>query len=140
MNTHPQKTKEILDNFHFPRALGHVPQIAYSHHEKVDGTGYPMGLSDDQLPLGSRIIAVADVFDALTSPRDYPKYAFGKTLDCDIMPLPKVISILEQGAGSHFDTDVVGAFLSCLPTILIRHRGRRFQPEYVDDVIRSTNS
>ena len=140
MNSHPQKTKDILDKFYFPRALRHVPQIAASHHEKVNGKGYPMGLTGDQLPLGSKIIAVADVFDALTSPRDYPKYAFGKTLDCDIMPLPKVISILKKDAGSHFDTDVVAAFLSCLPEILFHHKGGRFQPEYVDDVINSLNS
>jgi len=140
MNTHPQKTKEILDNFHFPRALRHVPQIAACHHEKVNGKGYPMGLSGDQLPLSSRIIAVADVFDALTSPRDYPKYAFGKILDCDIMPLPQVISILEKDAGSHFDTNVVAAFFSCLPEILFHNRGGRFQPEYVDDMINSLNS
>jgi len=140
MNTHPQKTKEILDNFHFPKALRHVSQIAASHHEKVNGEGYPMGLSGDQLPLGSKIIAVADVFDALTSPRDYPKYAFGKSLDCDIMPLPKVISILKKDAGSHFDPNVVAAFLSCLSDILIQHRGGRFQPAYVDEVINSLKS
>ncbi|MBL6994837.1 HD domain-containing phosphohydrolase [Desulfobacula sp.] len=140
MNTHPQKTKEILDKFHFPRTLRHVPQIAACHHEKVNGKGYPMGLSGDQFPLSSKIIAVADVFDALTSPRDYPKYAFGKTLDCDIMPLPKVISILKKDAGSHFDTIVVAAFLSCLLEILFHHRGGRFQPEYVDDMINAMNS
>jgi response regulator RpfG family c-di-GMP phosphodiesterase len=140
MNTHPQKTREILDNFHFPRALGQVSQIAASHHEKINGKGYPDGLTGDQLPLGAKIIAVADVFDALTSPRDYPKYAFGEFLDCDIMPLHKVISILKQDAGSHFDPDVVSAFLDCLSGILRLHRGGRFQPEYVDDTIRSLNS
>lgn len=140
MNAHPKKTKEILDKFHFPKALQHVSQIAASHHEKVNGKGYPKGLSGDQLPLGSKIIAVADVFDALTSPRDYPKYAFGESLDCDIMPLTKVISILKKDAGSHFDTTVVAAFLSCLPEILSHHRGGRFQPEYVDEMINFLNS
>jgi len=140
MNTHPKKTREILDNFHFPRTLRQVPKIAASHHEKINGKGYPDGLIGDQLPLGAKIIAVADVFDALTSPRDYPKYAFGKTLDCDIMPLKKVISILKQDAGSHFDREVVAAFLDCLPGILQLHRGGRFQPEYVDDMIRSLKS
>lgn len=140
MNTHPQKTKDILDKFHFPRALRNVPEIAASHHEKVNGKGYPLGLSGDQLPLGSKIIAVADVFDALTSPRDYPKHAFGKTMDCYIMPLPKVISILKKDAGTHFDTNVVAAFLSCLPKILFQHREGRFKPEYVGDIINSLNS
>ncbi len=140
MNTHPHKTEDILNNFHFPRTLRHVPEIAGSHHEKIDGTGYPRGLSNDQFPMGSKILAVADVFDALTSPRDYPKYAFGKTLDCVIMPLPKVISILKKDAGSHFDTIVVDTFLTCLAEILFHHRGRRFKPEYVDDTINSLNS
>ncbi|MBT7261357.1 MAG: response regulator, partial [Desulfobacula sp.] len=80
MNTHPLKTKDILDNFHFPRTLRHVSKIASSHHEKVNGKGYPLGLKSGQIPMGAKIIAVADVFDALTSPRDYPKYAFGKIL------------------------------------------------------------
>ncbi|MDP2268433.1 MAG: HD domain-containing phosphohydrolase, partial [Deltaproteobacteria bacterium] len=80
MKAHPAKTKTILDNFHFPRHLRQVPEIAYRHHERMDGTGYPEGLAGHKLSLSSRIIAVADVFDALTSRRDYPKYAFGETM------------------------------------------------------------
>ena len=87
MKSHPTQTKTILDNFHFPRHLRDVPELAYRHHEKVDGTGYPDGLAGNQLPMGSRIIAVADVFDALTSRRDYPKYAFGQTMDSELMSL-----------------------------------------------------
>ncbi len=117
MNTHPLKTKQLLDNFYFPRTLRHVPWIAACHHEKIDGTGYPLGLTGSQIPLGSKIIAVADVFDALTSPRDYPKYAFGKTLDCNILPLEKAIAILKNDVGTHFDPDVVTSFLECLPEI-----------------------
>jgi response regulator RpfG family c-di-GMP phosphodiesterase len=71
MNDHPAKTRSILDKFHFPKRLRPVPVIAAYHHEKIDGKGYPYGLSGERLPLGSRILAVADVFDALTSRRDY---------------------------------------------------------------------
>ncbi len=137
MNTHPVKTKAILDKFHFPKGMQEVPDIAVHHHEKVNGQGYPDGLTGDQLPLGSKIMTVADVFDALTSRRDYPKYASGETLNGDPMPLPMAISILKKEAGTHFDPDVVAAFLSCLPQALLLYRGDHFPPEYVDDMIRS---
>jgi response regulator RpfG family c-di-GMP phosphodiesterase len=135
MNTHPLKTKNILDNFYFPKALRHVPELAACHHEKIDGTGYPHGLTGDQIPLGSKIIAVADVFDALTSPRDYPKYAFGKTLACNIMPFSKVLAILKTDAGTHFDPHIIDTFLGCLPDILLDQKDSRFTPEYVSDAI-----
>ena len=132
MNTHPVKTKHILEKFHFPRSLQDVPDIALYHHEKVNGKGYPSGLTGDQLPLGSRIMAVADVFDALTSRRDYPKYTCRETFDCEPMPLQKAISILRNDAGSHFDPEVVEAFLRCLPEALALHRGAHFPAPYVD--------
>ncbi len=139
MKTHPVKTKDILDKFHFPRHLKQVPEIACRHHEKMDGTGYPDGLTGDKLPLGARIIAVADVFDAMTSRRDYPKYTSGKTLDCEPMPLPQVINLLREQAGSQFDLQVVEAFMKTLASILLLHRGEHFPPSYVDDTIHFFN-
>lgn len=135
METHPTKTKTILEKFRFPKALQGVPEIAVHHHERVDGTGYPDGLTGDHLPLESKILAVADVFDALTSPRDYPKYADEEILSSDPMPLPKVISILKSGAGSQFDPDIIDTFMKILPKALLLYRGSHFKPEYVDDVI-----
>ena len=72
------------------------------HHEKVDGSGYPYGLSSDKIPLWSRIIAVADVFDALTSNRPYrtPMHA------------GEAVEFLMGGAGSNFDFDIIHSFLS----------------------------
>jgi HD-GYP domain-containing protein (c-di-GMP phosphodiesterase class II) len=137
MNTHPLKTKAILDEFHFPKGLREVPDVALHHHEKVNGEGYPDGLTGEQLPLGSKIMTVADVFDALTSRRDYPKYASGETLNGEPMPLSMAVSILKKEAGSHFDPDVVAAFLRCLPQALMRYRGDHFPVEYVDNTIRS---
>ena len=136
MNTHPAKTRAILNNFHFPRSLRGVPEIAGAHHERVDGSGYPEGKSGDALSLGSRIIAVADVFDALTSPRDYPKYTLQETRECGPMPLNDAISLLQQEAGTHLAPDVVAAFLRCLPEALLHFRSQHFSPEYVDGTLR----
>lgn len=83
-------------------------QIALTHHEKWDGTGYPKGLKGQQIPLYGRIAALADVFDALSSTRCY-KQAF----DID-----EVLNIIDQDAGSHFDPTVVAAFKQGLPRIL----------------------
>jgi HD-GYP domain-containing protein (c-di-GMP phosphodiesterase class II) len=136
MKTHPTKTKAILDKFHFPRSLVQVPDVACHHHEKMNGTGYPNGLTGDKLPRGSKIIAVADVFDALTSRRDYPKYTAGLILKSEPMPLGRAIDILKEQAGTKFDPQIVAAFLQALPQALLLHRGKHFPPAYVDPTIR----
>ena len=133
MSTHPAKTKQILDKFHFPKSLRTVPEIAGSHHEMVNGRGYPEGLTAEQIPFGAKIIAVADVFDALTSRREYPKYAGKDTLDQCPMPLSTAISLLRKDTGSHFEQKVVAAFIRCLPAMLERNRGNHFPTEYVDE-------
>jgi putative two-component system response regulator len=78
--------------------------IAHYHHEKWDGSGYPEGLAGDLIPLPARLMALADVFDALISRRAY-KAPF---------PLEKAVEIIREGRGSHFDPDVVDAFLARL--------------------------
>jgi putative two-component system response regulator len=77
-------------------------EIAYYHHEKWDGNGYPKGLKNDGIPLTARITALADVYDALTTKRVY-KPAF---------PHNKAKAILEEGSGTVFDPDIVAAFIS----------------------------
>lgn len=136
MNTHPSKTRVILDKFRFPRILRSVSDVACHHHEKIDGSGYPDGLTDDQIPLGSKIIAVADVFDAVTSQREYPKYVGQTTMGQEPMSLMKAVLLLQEEAGSHFATEVVSAFLRCLPKALLLYRGDHFTAEYVDETIR----
>ena len=78
--------------------------IAYTHHEKVDGTGYPKGLKGDEIPIEGRIAAVADVFDALTTNRVYRK-AF---------PLPTAVEMMKEGRGTHFDAELLDSFLDSL--------------------------
>jgi PAS domain S-box-containing protein len=77
-------------------------EIAFSHHEKWDGTGYPRGLKGDKIPLSARIVALADVYDALTSKRVY-KEAFSHE---------KAIEIITGDRGTHFDPEVVDAFVA----------------------------
>jgi putative two-component system response regulator len=91
----------ILDGCSSP-VIELARSIALTHHEKWDGSGYPLGLAGEQIPLEGRITAVADVFDALSSKRPY-KPAF---------PLAKCISILEEGRAKHFDPRVLDAFFS----------------------------
>lgn len=76
-------------------------EIAYSHHEKWDGSGYPQGLKGTDIPLCARLMAVADVYDALISKRIYK----------DAMPYEEAVSIITTSTGQHFDPDVIEAFI-----------------------------
>ena len=78
-------------------------EIALSHHEKWDGTGYPAGLAGDAIPAAGRLMALADVFDALTCRRIYKLP----------MPIAQACQIITEGRGTHFDPDVVDAYLAC---------------------------
>ena len=81
--------------------LGLAREIALTHHEKWDGTGYPQGLKGEDIPLGGRLMALADVYDALVTRRVYK----------DAMPHEEAMRIIIDGRGTHFDPDVVDAFL-----------------------------
>jgi putative two-component system response regulator len=81
--------------------LMYAKEIAYGHQEKWDGSGYPEGLTGDAIPISARLMAVADVYDALISRRVYKEG----------MPHEKAVSIIREGRGSHFDPDMVDAFL-----------------------------
>jgi putative nucleotidyltransferase with HDIG domain len=90
--------------------LFHVAsQIAYTHHERWDGSGYPQGLAGQAIPLAGRIVAVVDVFDALTHERPY-KPAW---------PVREAVEEIRRGAGSHFDPAVVAAFEALDPAALL---------------------
>jgi putative nucleotidyltransferase with HDIG domain len=106
MQEHTTLGSRILANANAP--LLRVSEIiALTHHEKWDGSGYPRGLRQDEIPLEGRIVAVADVFDALTSERCY-KEAF---------PLEEAVKTIEADSGRHFDPKVVRAFLKGIARI-----------------------
>lgn len=93
--------------------LSVAKEIAYGHQEKWDGSGYPEGLSGEAIPVSARVMALADVYDALISRRVYK----------DGMSHEKAISILMEGRGTHFDPDVVDAFMAIQDEILeIAHK------------------
>ena len=84
--------------------LNVAKDIAHYHHEKWDGSGYPEGLTGDAIPIAARLMALADVFDALISQRAY-KPPF---------PFEKAVAIISEGRSCHFDPDIVDAFLARL--------------------------
>jgi putative nucleotidyltransferase with HDIG domain len=101
MRKHPVHAFEMLSPIAFLRPALEIP---YCHHEKWDGSGYPRGLREAQIPLAARIFAVVDVWDALRSDRPYrPAW-----------PDDKVIAHIQEQSGSHFDPLVVAAFLEML--------------------------
>lgn len=99
MKTHPAIGSQIIGDSTSP-LLQTAASIALTHHEKWDGSGYPAGLQGEAIPLVGRIVAIADVFDALTSQRPYKK----------AWPLELALSTLQQSSGSHFDPSLVKPF------------------------------
>jgi len=102
INDHARMSKEMLDKLPFPKKLRRVPEIAGSHHEKLNGKGYPQGLSAEQLSLESRILALADIFEALTA-SDRP-YKDAKKLS----EVAKIISFMVKDG--ELDPDLVKFF------------------------------
>lgn len=98
---HVQITYNILENIGLNEDFKEINEIACSHHEKYDGTGYHRHLKGEDIPYGGRILAVSDVFDAITSKRHYR----------DKMPIVNVIDILLKGRNTHFDAKLVDVFL-----------------------------
>jgi putative two-component system response regulator len=111
MKTHTTLGRDAIE--HAERALSievdflrTAKEIAYSHQEKWDGSGYPEGLSADDIPISARLMAVADVYDALISRRVYKAG----------MSHEKAVALIEEGSGSHFDPDIVDAFMEAAET------------------------
>ncbi len=96
---HPAKTREILERIRFPKRLRDVPLIASSHHERLDGSGYPAGLKGEEIPFLARILAVADVFEAMTSRRTYR----------EPMHIVEVMREIQAGRGTLYDPRCVDA-------------------------------
>lgn len=106
---HATLSNSILSKIHFQSHLRDIPKLASSHHERIDGTGYPKKLKGEQIPLGGKVLAVCDVFDALTSRRQYR----------DRMAIENVIEILEDETGTSFEPYVVYQFKNIPLNVLI---------------------
>lgn len=107
MKTHTRIGHDILRKSNAP-IFKLAAEIALCHHEKWEGSGYPDGLRGEAIPESARVVAVADVFDALTMRRPYK----------EAWPIERVVAALREGSGVHFDPRMVAAFLSILPRIL----------------------
>jgi len=108
MMKHPEFGATIIGEHENSELLNMARVVALTHHEKWNGKGYPNGLAGEEIPLVGRIVAIADVFDALTTERPYK----------DAWPVEKAVKLIEEESGQHFDPKLVVAFVKCLPEIL----------------------
>lgn len=104
---HPAFGYEIIGE-HKSELLEEARTVALTHHEKWNGTGYPSGIKEDEIPVSGRIVAIADVFDALTSKRPYKQP----------WPVEKTVDLMKEESGQHFDPKYVQAFLDAMPDVL----------------------
>ncbi|MFH1227112.1 MAG: HD domain-containing phosphohydrolase [Planctomycetota bacterium] len=118
MKHHASKTKEILDNIFFSREIREIPHIASTHHEKLDGTGYPLGLRAEQISKAARILAIADVYDALVAQdRPYKK----------AMTHEQALVILEEDKGLKFDAEILDLFRNKKLYLIERRQASRLK-------------
>ena len=115
MRTHPEVGRRLIERIPFLR--GALP-IVYHHHEKWDGSGYPLGLRGEAIPLGARIFSVADALDAMTFDRPYSK----------AIPYEAARREIERCAGTHFDPEVVKTFLSIPEAVFDEIHRRSLEP------------
>jgi putative two-component system response regulator len=107
MRQHPAFGAEIIGK-HNSELLKEARVVARTHHEKWNGKGYPAGIKEEEIPASGRIVAIADVFDALTSKRPYKQP----------WPVEKAVDLIKEESGQHFDPKLVPAFLEAIPEIL----------------------
>jgi len=101
IQSHAKKTRELLEKITFEGSYQKIPEIAGAHHEHMDGSGYPDGLKGTEIPLGARIIAVADYFEALTAKRHYRSP----------MSIYSAVTQLIFASGDHLDEEIVNTFI-----------------------------
>jgi HD-GYP domain-containing protein (c-di-GMP phosphodiesterase class II) len=110
MRSHAGKTIEILSRVYFTKDMRKIPEIAGMHHERLDGTGYPSGLKNGEIPQEGRILAVADVFHALLQERPYKKAFTPREAlaECKKLTAPHIGRFGDE-EGTHLDIEVVDA-------------------------------
>ncbi|KZN45326.1 HD domain-containing phosphohydrolase [Pseudoalteromonas luteoviolacea] len=124
INKHMDITLEMLEALPFPKHLKRVPEFAGGHHEKMDGTGYPKGLTRDQMSVPARIMAIADIFEALTA-ADRPYK--------DAKPLSECLFIMgKMKLGDHIDPDLFDVFVSS--GVYLEYARQYLKPEQIDEV------
>lgn len=122
INKHAKITADILGQLPFPKRLANVPVYAASHHEKLDGSGYPRGLGKDALPLQARILAIADVFEALTAAdRPYKE-------PMNLSQAVKIMGFMKED--NHIDPDIYDLFVS--NQLHIDYARKQMKPEQID--------
>ena len=124
INDHIVVTINMLNELPYPKHLRNVPEFAGGHHEKLDGTGYPMGLTKSQMSVQARIMAIADIFEALTA-RDRP-YKKGKTLSQAM----RILGFMRNDA--HIDVDLFDIFVK--EKIYLKYAESYLDPEQIDEV------
>nr|WP_246173004.1 HD domain-containing phosphohydrolase [Thermochromatium tepidum] len=105
---HPEIGAAILGGRHASALMDLARTVALTHHERWNGSGYPQGLAGESIPLAGRIVAIADIFDALTSQRPY-KQAW---------PVDQALDWMREQRGCHFDPQLLDRFLAIQPKIL----------------------
>jgi len=124
INHHIVSTIKMLDALPWPSHLKHVPEYAGGHHERMDGKGYPKGLTREQMPVQARVMGIADIFEALTA-IDRP-YKVGKTLTESLAILGK---FKENG---HIDPDLFNVFIR--EKVYLDYARQFLRPEQIDEV------
>ena len=124
INDHIVVTINMLDELPYPKHLKNIPEFAGGHHEKLDGTGYPKGLTKHEMSIQARIMAIADIFEALTA-RDRP-YKKGKTLSQAM----RILGFMKDDA--HIDVDLFDIFVK--KKIYMKYAKGFLEPEQIDEV------
>ncbi|MBF0139011.1 MAG: HD domain-containing protein [Magnetococcales bacterium] len=125
INHHVVATKNMLKNLNFPKQLKRVPEMAGSHHETMNGKGYPEGLTRDQMSIGARIMAIADVFEALTA-SDRP-YKPAKTLSESL----KILGFMKKD--QHVDPDLFQVFIK--EQVYLEYAQQYLDPKQIDEIV-----
>jgi putative nucleotidyltransferase with HDIG domain len=122
MKSHAAKTREILENMFTGKEVREIPSIAGAHHENIDGSGYPDGLKNEQLSVAAKILAIADVFEALVAQdRPYKK----------AMPVEKALAIMEESRGKKFDAEIFDLFRAKKLYLIERRGSIRLESQYM---------